>query len=169
MIVVLAGERPDARYLVAMIGTAILFLFSLVGVQAQPRGVVFSPVDDCSALPKFNNVTNIAGPWTITVDGCTVIKESGGSCSIEGFAASCDVKRSADEKGIQKGAVSIRVSSERYLAWMRLLRHASDHHLQYQYPGKCLYRVALQRSPAGFRSVRSLWRRCIGLARDRYR
>lgn len=89
-----------------MIGRAILFLFSLVSVRAQPHGITFSPVNGCAALPNYNNVTEIAGPWAVRIDACTQGAASRGTCIIEGFAASCDVTRSADEKGIEKGVVS---------------------------------------------------------------
>lgn len=95
-----------------MLGPALLALSALVGVigvQAQPLSVTLAPVNDCAALPKWNNATNIAGPWTIRVDGCRNGTSPRGDCSIEGFTASCDVKRSAEEKGIEKGSVSSTV------------------------------------------------------------
>ncbi|CAI7577535.1 unnamed protein product [Penicillium manginii] len=71
----------------------------------QPRAASVVPIDNCSALPNYNNATNTAGPWKIRVDGCNNGSSQG--CRIEGFAAGCDVTRSADEKGIEKGAITI--------------------------------------------------------------
>ncbi|KAJ5085076.1 hypothetical protein N7532_009847 [Penicillium argentinense] len=79
----------------------------LAGVHAQSRAASVVPVEGCAALPNYNNATNIAGPWTIRVDGCTNATATQESCSIEGFGASCDVTRSADEKGIEKGSLTI--------------------------------------------------------------
>jgi len=89
-----------------MLGSVLIALFSIIGVQAQPLGITIAPVNDCSTLPKYNNATNIAGPWTIRVDGCHNGSSPQGDCSIEGFAASCDVKKSPEERGIEKGSVS---------------------------------------------------------------
>jgi hypothetical protein len=98
-----------------MLRTSFVALCLFVGVHAQPvqplqpRAASSSvvPVDNCSALPNYNNATNIAGPWKIRVDGCNNGSSQG--CDMEGFAAGCDVTRSADEKGIEKGAVSVSV------------------------------------------------------------
>lgn len=86
--------------------------FCLLGAHAQPvqpvtRAASVVPVDHCSALPNYNNATNTAGPWKIRVDGCSNGSSQG--CRMEGFVAGSDVTRSADEKGIEKGAVSVSV------------------------------------------------------------
>lgn len=73
-----------------------------IGVRAQPRSVTTIPIDGCSALPRWNNETDIAGPWTFQLAGC---RNGTASCAIEGYAATCDVKRSAEEKGIGRGVV----------------------------------------------------------------
>lgn len=86
--------------------TFVTALLLLAGVHAQPRAASVVPVEGCAELPNYNNATNTAGPWKIRVDGCSNATSSG-ACSIEGFAAGCDVTRSADEKGIEKGSVSV--------------------------------------------------------------
>lgn len=86
--------------------TFVTALLLLAGVHAQPRAASVVPVEGCAELPNYNNATNIAGPWKIRVDGCTDAT-SLGACSIEGFAAGCDVTRSADERGIEKGSITI--------------------------------------------------------------
>ncbi|CAI7664474.1 unnamed protein product [Penicillium pancosmium] len=96
-----------------MLRTSFVALCLFAGVHAQPvqpvqpRAASSSvvPVANCSALPNYNNATNIAGPWKIRVDGCSNGSSQG--CRMEGFAAGCDVTRSADEKGIEKGAITI--------------------------------------------------------------
>ena len=73
----------------------------------QPRADSDSAisVEGCSALPNYNNATNIAGPWNIRASRCINGRNSNESCDIEGLAAGCDVTRSADEKGIERGSV----------------------------------------------------------------
>lgn len=94
--------------------TAILLLAGVhvhaVPVQSpadQPRVDSDSAiaVEGCSALPNYNNATNIAGPWNIRTSRCRNGNDSQESCEIEGLAAGCDVTRSADEKGIERGSV----------------------------------------------------------------
>jgi hypothetical protein len=102
-----------ASILRIMLISALFVIFSVIGFRGQPLGVTLTPVNDCSALPKYNNATNIAGPWTIRVNGCHNSTSPQGDCDIEGFAASCDVKRSAEEKSIQRG--SVRSSVHRQL------------------------------------------------------
>lgn len=80
-----------------------------IGVQAQPRSVTNTPTDDCSVLPRWNNETNIAGPWLFQLTGCLNGTAAKSVCSIEGYGATCDVKRSADEKSIDRGIVCFSV------------------------------------------------------------
>lgn len=96
--------------------TAILLLAGVhvhaVPVQSpadQPRVDSDSAiaVEGCSALPNYNNATNIAGPWNIRTSRCRNGNDSQESCEIEGLAAGCDVTRSADEKGIERGSLTI--------------------------------------------------------------
>ncbi|KAJ5183938.1 hypothetical protein N7492_001554 [Penicillium capsulatum] len=91
-----------------MLCTAYLAVFLLaIGIHAQGRGVTIVPVKDCSALPRYNRATNIAGPWGIKVDGCNNATAPRESCAIEGFGASSDVKRSTQEKAIDQGSITI--------------------------------------------------------------
>ncbi|KAJ5698842.1 hypothetical protein N7462_000847 [Penicillium macrosclerotiorum] len=96
-----------------MICTAIWTVIGLaIGVQAQPQGITTTAVSGCSSLPGFNNETNIAGPWTIKIDECNSATATGAACSIEGYAATCDVKRSAGETGIEKGIITVADSPQ---------------------------------------------------------
>lgn len=94
-----------------MLATSLATLVLAIGATAYPAGSSATPLKDCSALPRWNNNTNIAGPWTILVDSCTNMTAAGGACSIKGFPASSDVKTSAQEKGIESG--SVRAASHR--------------------------------------------------------
>jgi len=94
--------------------TALLLLAGVhvhaVPVQSradQPRADSDSAIAviGCNALPNYNNATNIAGPWNIRTSRCRSGNDSQEFCEIEGLAAGCDVTRSADEKGIERGSV----------------------------------------------------------------
>lgn len=98
-----------------MLRMSFVALLLLAGAHAQPvqpRAASAIPVESCSSLPNYNNATSIAGPWKIRVDGCSNANSESG-CRTEGFAAGCDVTRSADEKGIEKGAVSSNSSGSK--------------------------------------------------------
>lgn len=90
--------------------TALLFLLTQTHAESRDNTNSNSnsvvPVANCAALPNYNNATKIAGPWNIRVDGCSN-SDISEPCRFEGFPAGCDVTRSADEKGIEKGSVSV--------------------------------------------------------------
>ncbi|KAJ5354385.1 uncharacterized protein N7496_012818, partial [Penicillium cataractarum] len=97
------------RDLVAMLfpSVFVIALSFAIGVQAQPRSVTNTPIDGCSTLPSWNNETNIAGPWSFQLTGCRNGTAFNGACNIEGYGATCDVKRSAGDKGIEHGIITI--------------------------------------------------------------
>ncbi|KAJ5157893.1 uncharacterized protein N7482_008993 [Penicillium canariense] len=97
-----------------IIRTAILATLGLaMGVQAHPRGVTNTPIDACSALPRWNNETNIAGPWSFQIVGCHNGTDSEGVCGIEGYGATCNAKRLPDKNGIETGIITIADSPHR--------------------------------------------------------
>jgi hypothetical protein len=96
---VFAFMIPDTMILSSVFLTA---LSVAIGVQAQPRSIINTPIDGCSTLPRWNNETNIAGPWSLELAGC---RNGTAFCSIEGYAATCDVKRPTEEKKIDRGVV----------------------------------------------------------------
>lgn len=85
--------------------STLVGLLSVIAAKAHPLGMSLVPVDDCSRLPRYNNVTSIAGPWAVSVDGCHNSTSDRGDCDVEGYAASCEA-RSVEEKRIENGFVS---------------------------------------------------------------
>lgn len=86
--------------------TYLTLLFLAVGIHAHGRSLTIVPVKGgCSALPRYNNATNIAGPWGLKAHDCKNSTASREHCTIDGFGASSDVKRSTQEKRIDKGSV----------------------------------------------------------------
>ncbi|CEJ57872.1 hypothetical protein PMG11_06550 [Penicillium brasilianum] len=79
----------------------------VIAVQAQPRSVTNTPVDGCWALPRWNNETKIAGPWSFQLWGCRNGTASNGACGIEGYGATCDAKRAEDGRGFDHGIITI--------------------------------------------------------------
>lgn len=77
----------------------IVFSSLLLLASAHPqRGLFVEPVTDCSQLPAYNDLTNIAGPWTVNIDSCYNGTAPDSRCSIEGFGSSSDVTRQRDDK-----------------------------------------------------------------------
>lgn len=85
---------------------AVPSVFSvLASAQTQRRGVTVVPVQGCFVLPGYSDATKIAGPWTIKVDGCRNAAASENACSVDGYGAGCDVNRTVEDKGIERGFV----------------------------------------------------------------
>ncbi|KAJ5091068.1 hypothetical protein NUU61_005938 [Penicillium alfredii] len=86
-------------------------LFLLASAWPQPQ-ISRTPITECSALPKYNDGSKIAGPWTLKVHRCSDATASQTGCKLEGLEASCDVRKSAEDKGIQQGVITISSGTE---------------------------------------------------------
>ncbi|KAK9848433.1 hypothetical protein MYU51_016643 [Penicillium brevicompactum] len=100
----------------------VVFSSLLLLASAHPqRGLSVEPVTDCSQLPAYDDLTEIAGPWTINIDSCYNGTAPDSRCSIEGFGSSSDVTRQRGDKSdlIEHGFITIASNNENVKTQLR--------------------------------------------------
>jgi len=79
--------------------SALAISYLATGVYAIPNVTAIPLPNVCTSYPQYDNVTGIAGPWTIQLNSCD-------NSTIEGFGDNAQLIRTEGETGIHEGRVS---------------------------------------------------------------